>query len=92
MLLYLSMFTLGFWAGTILTFKLFAAKKPEEEERLTENYKLETINQLEIINSKFLKNHPIDLHSPQLLSTNAHNLPSKLTSLGKPGLNRLHIH
>ena len=28
------MFTLGFWAGTILSFVLFAAKKPEEEESL----------------------------------------------------------
>lgn len=33
MLLYFSMFTLGFWAGAILAFRLFAAKKPEEEEK-----------------------------------------------------------
>lgn len=26
------MFTIGFWAGAILSFRLFAAKKPEEEE------------------------------------------------------------
>lgn len=32
MLLYWAMFTVGFWAGAILSFKLFATKKPEEEE------------------------------------------------------------
>lgn len=35
MLLYFSMLTLGFWAGAILSFRLFAAKRPEEEERIT---------------------------------------------------------
>lgn len=33
MLLYFSMFTLGFWAGAVLSFRLFAVKRPEEEEK-----------------------------------------------------------
>lgn len=50
MLLYWAMFTIGFWAGTILSFRLFAAKKPEEEElpRISESETFVLLNRTKI--------------------------------------------
>lgn len=65
MLLYWGMFTLGFWVGSILAFVLFASKDPVEEEKLAENYKLETLNwkqepMREVITSSVSRNRPVD--------------------------------
>lgn len=43
MLLYWGMFTLGFFAGSILAFVVFASKEPEDEME----YRQQTINSLQ---------------------------------------------